>query len=231
MTLGARRRLGLALVVLVCAMCGCLFSTGTARAAEPIVPTVSCHTSYGVRGPYPKIPARIAVRDNPKSVRGLVAYSDPYAHIVGPAGMQCSALSGADGSQNITVWPKGQREPRAHSDGEGLNLEEVPACVGCMYSLVCPLDKSLANKIYPGYPVACAAAPKKEQIERRGDLLLFIDPPGVAGDAFPSGGQHTAYGAVGWTRRKGAFEASCTLPGNKKSICTVRLNDAITVLY
>lgn len=231
MTLGAIRRLGLALAVLGWTLCGWLFSTGSARAAEPTVPAVSCHTSYGVPGPYPKIPARVAVRGNPKTEQGLVAYSNPYAHIVGPAGMQCSAVSGADGSQTITAWPKGQREPRAHSNGQGLHLEEIPVCVGCMYSLVCPLDKSLANKIYPGYPVSCVAAPKKEQIERQGDLLLFTDPSGSVGDAFPSGGQYSAYGAIGWTRRKGAFEASCTLPGREKSICTVSLNDAIAVLY
>jgi hypothetical protein len=209
MTLGARRRLGLALAVLGWALCGYLFSAGSARAAQPTVPTVSCRTSE----------------------QGLVAYADPYAQIVGPAGMQCSAVSGADGSETITAWPEGQRQPRAHSDGQGLHLEEIPACVGCMYSLVCPLDRSLANKIYPGYHASCAAAPKQERIERQGGLLLFTDPPGLAGDAFPSGGRYSAYGATGWTRAKGAFEASCTLPGRDRSECTVSLNDAIAALY
>jgi hypothetical protein len=99
-----------------------------------------------------------------------------------------------------------------------------------MYSLICPLDKMLAKQIYPNYPVPCAAAPTKEQIDRHGDLLMFTDPPRVAGDAFPSGGPYSAYGAVGWTRRKGAFEASCTLPDRRKSTCTTSLNDAIAAL-
>jgi hypothetical protein len=104
---------GPALGALACgALCGCFFAAGTARAADPDVPTVSCHTSFGVPGPHPQIPRRVAVRGNPKFVKALVAYSDPYAHIVGPAGMQCVGESGADGSQSITVWPKGQREPR-----------------------------------------------------------------------------------------------------------------------
>jgi hypothetical protein len=227
-----RSRWTLVLAALVGAMLlGCLVPTGAAQAAEPSVPTVSCPTSYGNQGTHPKIPKRIAVRGNPTSVHGLVAYADPYAHLVGPAGMRCSAIAAVDGSQDILVWPKGQAKPGDHSPGQGLNLQVIPACVGCMFSLVCPLDRTLAKQIYPGYSTSCAPAPAAEKIERRGDLLLFTDLPHVAGDAAPSGGPYSAYGAVGWMRRKGAFSASCTLPDRQRSVCTTSLNDAISVLY
>jgi hypothetical protein len=232
LTLAGKGRSGLRLAMLVGGALFCCFLwTGAAAAAEPTVPSISCPTAYAVQGTHPRIPARIAVRGDPQSVRGLVAYSDAYAHLVGPAGMQCRAIAAVDGSQGITVWPQGQREPRSHSDGQGLSLEVVPACVGCMYSLVCRLDQSLANQIFPGYPVPCGHAPAKEHIERRGSLVIFTDPPYVAGDASPSGGPYSAYGAVGWTRRQGAFAASCTLPESQRSVCTTSLNDAITTLH
>jgi hypothetical protein len=226
------RRLRLATVALVsAATCFATASAGTAEAAQPTVPTVSCHTTFGVQGQHPRLPARVAVGGNPRSVRSLVAYSEPYAHLLGPSGMKCAASVGADGGQEITVWRDGQPEPRTHSHEQGLTLQVIPACVGCMYSLVCPLDPSLANRIYPGFPACPTTAPAKEKIVRRGDLLLFSDPPSVAGDADPSGGQYWAYGAAGYSRRHGAFGASCTLPNSQRWICTAALDDAIAVLY
>ena len=197
--------------------------------AKSTVPVVLCRTEF-VPGSPPAIPTKIAVDGNPRSVRGLAAYTNYDTYLIAPAGMACKGEVAEDGGANLIVWHRGKAEPRAPSSEQGLTLSQESACVGCMYSLACPMFPSLAERIYPGYSqaVPCGTPPPGEQIFPQGpDLGRFSDPPGVAGDGDPSGGPYTAESAVGYARSKGAFRITCTLPASERRICRISLNDAI----
>ena len=219
----------------VCLLTGCLLlASGTiapraSAETKSSVPVVVCRTEF-VPGSPPAVPTKIAVDGNPRSVRGLAAYTNYDTYLIAPAGMACKGEVAEDGGANLIVWHRGEAEPRARSSEEGLTLSQESACVGCMYSLACPMFPSLAERIYPGYSqtVPCGTPPPGEQIFPQGpDLGRFSDPPGVAGDGDPSGGPYTAESAVGYARRKGAFRITCTLPAGERRICRVSLNDAV----
>ena len=61
------------------------------------------------------------------------------------------------------------------------------------------------------------------------NTTLFEDPPGVAGDGWPSGGSDPANGVVGVNvaEQSLVYRSTCTLPSVQHSICTVVLNDVI----
>jgi hypothetical protein len=212
---------------------GCLLLASGATAprasaeAKATVPVVLCRTEF-VPGNPPAIRTKIAVDGNPWSVRGLAAYTNYDTYLIAPAGMACKGEVAEDGGANLIVSHRGEREPGARSREEGLTLSQESACVGCMYSLACPMFPSLADRIYPGFSqaVPCGTPPPREQIFPQGpDLGLFSDPASVDGD--PSGGPYTAGGAVGYARSKGAFRITCTLPAGERRIRRVSLNDAI----
>jgi hypothetical protein len=207
---------------------GAAIAPAAAAQTKARVPVVACRTEY-VPGNPPAAPATIRVQVGPGAVRHLAAYTNFDTYLIGPSGMACKGEVGEDGNASLIVWRHGSPEPQGHSREEGLTLTQDPACVGCMYSLACPMFPALANRIYPGFDqtVPCGTPPAGEQIFAQGpDLGRFSDPPGVAGDGDPSGGPYTAEGAVGYARRKGAFRTTCTLPSAQRWICRVSLNDA-----
>ncbi len=233
--IGARIKLVRGVCVGALLVTGCLLLASGAAAprasarATATVPVFLCRTEF-VPGSPPVIPTTIAVDGNPLSVRGLAAYTNYDTYLIAPAGMACRGEVAEDGGANIIVWHRGEPEPGARSREEGLTLRQESACVGCMYSLACPMFPSLADHIYPGYSqsVPCGTAPPREQIFPQGpDLGRFNDPPGVAGDGDPSGGPYTADSAVGYARSEGVFRITCTLPTSERWICRVSLNDAI----
>jgi hypothetical protein len=209
--IGTRVKLGRGVYAGALLVTGCVFlaSGATARRASAEatanVPVVLCRTEF-VPGNPPAIPTKIAVDGNPWSVRGLAAYTNYDTFLIAPAGMACRGEVAEDGGARLIVWHRDEPEPGARSREEGLTLSQESACVGCMYSLACPMFPSLADRIYPGFPVPCGTPPPREQIFPQGpDLGRFSDPPSVAGDGDPSGGPYTAEGAVGYARSQGAF--------------------------
>ena len=61
------------------------------------------------------------------------------------------------------------------------------------------------------------------------DATDFEDPPGVAGDGWPSGGPDPANGIVGVNVDQGSavYRATCTLPASEHRIRTISLNDVL----
>jgi hypothetical protein len=196
-------------------------------ATSTSVPVVRCHTEFGLPPVKITVPKRVGVRGSPHSTAGLVAYTNTISFMVGPANMRCSGLVGADGGNSVTVWPRGVHEPRLHSHTDGLTLQVIPACVGCMAEVACPFFPAFAHKLM--FPCT-SGIPTHEAVTRpNSDVALFEDPPGVAGDGYPSGGPDPANGVVGIKGRGGeAYTATCTLPAREHSTCTVSLNDVIS---
>jgi hypothetical protein len=197
---------------------------GTASAAT--VRVVRCRTEFGVSGQKISVPATVAVRGAPRSTAGLAAYTNTDLFLIAPAGMACSGLVGADGGATVTVWKRGQRAPRQHSTGDGLTLNVIPACVGCMAEEACPFFPAFARTL--GFPCT-SGIPAGERVDHlTAEEAAFEDPPGVAGDGFPSGGPDPANGLVGIHGKYGVvYNATCTLPQRMHAACTTSLNDVL----
>lgn len=203
----------------------------SATAAARTVPVVRCRTQT-VGGSGSPVPSRIRVLGSPSTTAGLVAYTNSELFLVGPARMICSGVIAQDGGTQLLVWPRGRRQPRQHSDEDGLTLIYEPACVGCQAEDACPFFAAFAR----GLGFSCSTGvPAEEKVTRPGShLALFEDPPGVAGDGWPSGGRDPANGAVGvqgslnpGPHERSVYRSTCTLPARNHSICTVSLDDVI----
>jgi hypothetical protein len=206
-------------------------AASAAIASAPTVPVYVCHTvTAGAPG---QVPDRLRVLGAPASTAGLVAYTNSSVVVIGPPRMDCTGSVAADGGSELTVWPRNQRRPRRHSRGDGLTLTVDPACVACQAQDVCPFFTSLARNL--GFPCTSRVPAGERVAHHDPHLTLFRDPPGVAGDGWPSGGRDPANGLVGvrGSLRAGraarlVVRATCTLPARSAAICTASLNDAIS---
>ena len=205
-------------------------SAATASARD--VPVVRCRTTFGVPPEKVTVPARLHVRGVSRSTPALAAYTNTEEFLVGPAGMACTGAVGADGNGDVVVWPRGARRPRMHSQWDGLTLVLIPACVFCQASEACPFFRAFAREL--GFPCT-AGVPVGERVDRvDSHLTRFQDPPGAAGDGWPSGGRDPANGLVGvkghlqsGPYERSVYRATCTLPKRKHAVCAVSLNDVI----
>ena len=226
-------------VLLVLAVGGGTIGASMASASAPAVrafagdvPVVRCRTTFGIPPGKVTVPARVHVRGVSRSTPGLAAYSNTEEFLVGPAGMDCAGAVGADGNGEIVAWPRGGRRPRQHSVGDGLTLILIPACGGCQASDACPFFMAFARGL--GFPCT-SGVPAGEQVDRLDShLTRFEDPPGVAGDGWPSGGRDLAQGLVGIKGRlragpyeRSVYRSTCTLPKNKAAVCALSLNAVI----
>jgi hypothetical protein len=179
---------------------------------------------FGVAGERMHAPRSISVEAQPGTVRGLAAYTDSIDFLLGPRGMACHGIVAADGGRGLSVWRGGGSAPRQHSRRDGLTLSVEPACASCRAGEACPFFTALAASL--GWPCH-AVAPAREVVVRQGArLVLFTDPPGVAGDGWPSGGPDPANGLaelVGGPNNEVA-RATCTLPAADRRTCTTSLN-------
>jgi hypothetical protein len=203
-----------------------------AHATATTIPVVRCRT-VTVGGPGSSLPSRIRVLGTPRTVAGLVAYTNAELFLVGPARMNCSGLIYQDGSTHLLVWPRGKRQPpQQHSDEDGITLVSAPACAGCEAEYACPFFAALARGL--GFPCA-TRVPARETVTRPDSrLVLFQDPRRVAGDGWPSGGPDPANGTVviqgsvhPGPHERAVYRATCTLPARDRSLCTVSLDDTI----
>jgi hypothetical protein len=199
---------------------------GTASAT--VVPVVRCPTTFGVAGQTHSAPAQLDVRAPASTARGLAAYTNTGAYLLGPAGMRCSGILAADGGSQVLVWPQAQRRPGPHSHGAGIVLTIDPACASCRAEDACPFLRALARGL--GFPCT-SGVPAGERVDRlSSSLVLFEDPPGVSGSGSPSGGADPANGVVGTTgtaRNRSVYRSTCTLPSSEHSLCTTILDDVI----
>jgi hypothetical protein len=152
---------------------------------------------------------------------GLAAYTNTQDYLLGPQGMQCAGLIAADGGASVKVWPAGGAEPAMHSASEGLTLFLEPACASCKAENACPFFRPFAQEL--GFPCKSVAPEGEQTSEPHTKLVLFTDPPGVAGSGWPSGGEYPANGFVGITASGEVFRSTCTLPASEHSLCTASL--------
>jgi hypothetical protein len=197
-----------------------------ATSSSGVVPVVRCPTVFAIPSEARKPPASVVVLHDPSSTHGLVAYTNTELFLIGPAGMQCSGFLAVDGGTNLFVWPRGAGKPTQHSHSRALSLMVDPACASCRAEDGCPFFPKFAASL--SFPCANGRPPEGEGVYAlSADATTFEDPPGVAGDGWPSGGPDPANGIVGVnpSQDSSVYRATCTLPQSEHSICTVSLND------
>jgi hypothetical protein len=161
--------------------------------------------------------------------------------LLGPAGWDCRAEYGADGSGGVAVYQPGASLSTsafgagwalsAGSHTEAVVGSQTSACVGCGLAQACPLFPAAATNYQSGFGLPCPRArPIAEAVDQLASgLVAFEDPPGVAGDGSPSGGSFPANGVetYGAADPSGSWIDTCTLPVADRALCTTVLNDFV----
>jgi hypothetical protein len=153
--------------------------------------------------------------------------------LLAPTGWICTANFGADGSGGVSVYPSGETLTSG-SLAEGSTLEaivgsETSACVSCREGQACPLFATAAADYEQDYQMSCPTTrPEAESVEPiENGVVGFLDPPDVAGDGYPSGGQYPANGVMTYHSgdENGSWIETCTLPYSQQALCTAVLNN------
>jgi hypothetical protein len=190
------------------------------------LPLKVCKTSVGDTSETPaKMPASIRATIPSRFSGKLAFYSDDEGliEVMAPVGWKCSAGIGADGSSSVYVAPPSGANS-AGSTLEAISASQTSACVGCREKVACPLFASAAKAYLSAYIQVCPTTrPPFEVVTTiNGHVVEFTDPPGVNGDASPSGGAYPARGVMtyfGGPESAGSWTETCVLPPANTSMC------------
>jgi hypothetical protein len=189
------------------------------------------------------MPATIE-EDVPTSLASALAvYTDGRGEIkiLGPRAWTCSASINGDGSSTVDVFPASERNvvndefatplgdlPSGSRDRE-IYARQTSACVSCAETEACPVFTSAAVDLAADTSWSCPAqAPASETLKSlTPSAVEIIDPPGVVGNAYPSGGANDAYAIMTYRHHdvNGSWEDSCLLPAKEVSLCLASLNN------
>ncbi len=190
----------------------------------------TCPTQFGVPGDSsPAVPSSLAAPA--AAAKELEGYSNGFISFLAPAGWSCTGSVGADGGETLSAFPAGQSEPVGGTsvpfDAEAVYVFLPSQGLGPSIYLACPFFLTAAA-LETG--ISCPTPPTGEITHPDGaNVVEFEDPPGLKGDAPPSGGSYPANGVVVWdASTKYAAEAVCTLPQQRHSICTAVLDDFLS---
>ncbi|HEY5262723.1 MAG TPA: zinc ribbon domain-containing protein [Acidimicrobiales bacterium] len=198
------------------------------------LPLKVCATSVGDASEVPVgLPSTIHVK-MPKDDSGTLAFYSDNEGIIGvlaPIGWNCTAAIGADGSSSLHVSPAGQATLAsgalsAGSTAETISAQQTSACVGCRVSLACPLFTISSNDSSSELNQPCSLTrPTSETTTSINEHVVeFTDPPGIHGDADPSGGAYPAMGVMtyyGDRASQGSWTETCLLPPTDRPTCKV----------
>jgi hypothetical protein len=204
----------------------------TNRLVTVRLPIDVCKTTVGDRSEVPVgLPSTIHVKI-PKVDSGTLAFYSDNEGILGvlaPTGWNCAATIGADGSSSLNVFPTGQDRLAigalgAGSTAETISAQQTSACVGCRIALACPLFTISANDSGSEMNQPCTLTrPTSEKTTLINEHVVeFTDPPGIHGDADPSGGAYPAMGVMtyyGDRASQGSWTETCLLPPTEKATC------------
>jgi hypothetical protein len=195
---------------------GALSGGGTASKLK----TKNCPTQAAFSGGRVRPPASVSV-SSPRSAGPLVAYAASNGTLLpAPPKWECTASVGVDGSETIGAGPAGSVQggnfPHLRQGGPSVQATLVPACEGCIASLICSFfPQAGVVKVYESFD-PCEDRPRGELRHRISrSAVLFVDPPGAAG----SGTALPTIGVTTYKRATGARQLNCTLPASEVNTC------------
>jgi hypothetical protein len=197
--------------------------TRAAPAGSSAVPVVACDTTFGAPGDaLGALPSTLEATVPPGL--SVAFYGDGSSFVLAPVGWICKAAVGADGSESLTVAPRGSGD----APDQAVTADLSGPCQGCAGSIACPFFPDAGVGIPCGSP-----APDGERIARQSATdVVFEDPPRVAGTGRPSGGDNPANGVVIYLAAgadgQAAVTETCTMPESDHAICQTILNDFLT---
>ena len=200
------------------------------------LPLHVCNTSYGYTAKPMNLPASVNEMVPPGTAGKLVVYTDAQGtmKLLGPSGWDCTAAISGDGWTSETIAPMNSSIWNSYNynstlssgsiveeiSGSGTDSTPTPA-----QSQACPLFTAAHN-------FTCSStAPSSEVINRlTKNVVEFSDPPGVHGDANPSGGAYTARGVMTYFSKPvyegtSSWMDTCVLPPNEQSLCSALLSN------
>ena len=192
----------------------------------------ACPTSYGISGVTPAtLPRRVHALVPPDMRTGLSEFSDGLGllRLVAPSTWTCRAVVDADGSSSLTIAPA-KTVASLGPLGARSQVQEIAGfqdggCVGCAITQACPLFAT-ARALAQGLP--CPTKIRGESTASiAGNVVEFVDPPGVHGDATPSGGAYPSYGVMLFRagRHVSSRLATCVASPVDRELCAVILHN------
>lgn len=213
------------------------------------VPVKTCASSYGIAGQKSNhAMKRLRLTRGSAVASELTFYTDAkyfLTPVLGPAGWNCSASLGADGTSSVSIYPPNVRNPSGASNGTeetmGIEVAQVPACASCIAELACPVFLNAEAQMGYTSQYCPAYVPSSESVrflDGNADsdygVAVLSDPPGSLGILTLSGGDYPAEGALLY-RGSGASggygsagKVSCVLPSRYNSLCTAIVNDFVS---
>ena len=159
------------------------------------------------------------------------------APVLAPAGWNCAASMGADGTYGIAVFSPGtpntlNSSGPAHGDVQTVISAGSPVCSGCSDDIACSVFSyaALHNPSTAPCPLNSPASESVAYLQgsanTRVGMARIYDPANVAGSLPQSGGTNPATGinsyAAGITS---AGVLSCVLPSSASDLCTEVVNE------
>jgi hypothetical protein len=203
------------------------------------LPLSSCTTTYGISGTKPAHLPNYVTEMIPRGDAGkLKVFADGQGimELVGPSQWGCDASIGADGSSTLYIAPIGSNnftgKLASGSTVEQISGSQTSACVSCGLDQACPLFAAAAQENRSDYQQGClTSAPASESVTQlTKSVVEFTDPPGVHGDADPSGGAYAAHGAMTFSSGQlvTSWMETCLLPPSQRSLCSASLDDFVS---
>jgi hypothetical protein len=202
-----------------------------------MIPVTVCNTDVvgGSATPQPsEVPGRVSTAG--LGTMSIYTDSEGTVEVLAPSGWNCQATDGGDGNTPLDVWPKAASAPVNFGISEGIKGYVIPACVGCMFDLVCPLFPRSALSTIDLTEPSCSSRPPSTETDTQvnPNVVSFVDPPGVKGTWDDSANADPAEGIVyfnptfdGTSGEPTAGMAVCVLPPADHSICTASLDDFV----
>ena len=197
----------------------------------------TCPTSLGANEAPAKLTTPVQVMVPPGYTPSqLAVYSDNQGimELLAPAGWDCQASVGADGSSGIEIYPPSQGAATGSSLAGGSTITEVSGYQtgGSPFSAAsqaCQLFPA-SNSALDGNTCPMLSPPAPKATLYTDHIIEFTDPPGVTGDAYPSGGAYNASGVMTYFTKPNAesWTETCVLAPSRSSLCTAILSSFIT---
>jgi hypothetical protein len=203
-------------------------SSGIAIQAESegfaVIATERCPTDTALEMTPVRVAQRLTVPVSADMEEKLTAYASSSGSVLlGPRDWKCRAGLGVDGTQQIGLTPPDFEKEAwfARAGDPAVMLTIVPACAGCISSMICAFfPHEEVAQTYARYE-ECPDVAEGERVSYvSGSTVTFVDPAGVKGTGTGSGGSLASVGAVVYRGEEhGSRQLTCTLPGEIAELC------------